>query len=153
MKRVLRIENLLLVVPILFGVYSIVYFSQTSDPDLGFETGALVNLTVASTLNWVWVLVPGYLMHYFLRTIRQRNKVFCFSHVILSLVLSYFTDGYGYATSVVPGWNTTIYPPLSGLTSVISYFAWFDLLFWLVQLAFLGYGFMVIRRWRKISTS
>jgi uncharacterized membrane protein len=68
-------------------------------------------------------------------------------------VLSYFTDGYGYATSVVPGWHTTIYPPLSGLTPVISYFAWFDLLFWLVQLAFLGYGFMVIRRWRKISTS
>jgi hypothetical protein len=47
MKSLLRIENLLLLAPILFGLYSVLYFTQSSDPDLGFETGALVSLTIS----------------------------------------------------------------------------------------------------------
>ncbi len=153
MKYLLRIENLLLLAPLLFGVYSIIYFTFSSDPDFGFEPSAIVNLTIASSLNWMWTLVPGYIMHYFLRVVKRRNKVICFSHVIVSLVISYFTDGYGFATSVVPGWHTTIYPPLSGLNSFISYFAWFDVLFWIVQIVFLVYGFVLIELWRKPATS
>ena len=152
MKWLLRIENLLLFVPIALGGY--LYFSFMLDPDteIAFNPYALVTAQViVAALSWAWVLLPGYVMHYFLRVIRQRNKVICISHVVLSLLLRWPVSDY--ATSVVPGWHTTIYAPQSEFGIMVSLGLWLNLLFWLVQITFIVYGFVIINRWRKLSTS
>jgi hypothetical protein len=151
MKKLLRIENLLWLVPVLLGAY--VFFQYVLDPDVefGLNPPALVLISLfVSVLGWAWQLMPGYIMHHFLRIIGRRNKIICILHVVLSLILHLPLDDY--ASSVVPGWHTTIYPPLFNF-GFASYLSWFDLLYWCVQIAFIVYGLVMIRRWRKTATS
>ena len=151
MRKLLRIENLLWLVPLLLGIYA--FFNLVQTMEVGFfGRGFVASVAALFTLNWVWILMPGYFLHYFLRLIHRRSKVICILHIVISLALSFPVDGFG--TSVVPGWHTTILPPQWGSGMMMPFYSiWFKVLFWIVQLTFIIYSLVLINRWRKLSTS
>jgi membrane-associated HD superfamily phosphohydrolase len=151
MKQLLRIEYLLLIAPLLLPViafYSVYYGNipeetiYRNDPA---NNGAILAFEFFMPMcQFLFALLPAYLVHHFLRIIRKRNKMLCFAHVILSLIaLIYFSSWGNYAASVVPGWHTTVYPPQAVKTFL------FIVLFVLLQLTFIIYGLMIIQRWRR----
>jgi hypothetical protein len=100
---------------------------------------------MGSQVQWVFMLLPAYLMHYFLRSIHRRNKVVCFIHAVATaIVILYWVLMADYATSTVPGWHTTIYPP-----QFPGFYFWFNILFWLMQVLFILHGLIIIHKWKK----
>ena len=151
MKRLLRIENLLWLVPVLLGIYA--FFRLVQTVEIGFfGLGFVAGIAAMFAVNWVWILMPGYFLQYFLRVVNRRNKIICILHVVISLALSFPFEGY--ATSIVPGWHTTILPPQWGSGMMMPFYSiWLKVLFWIVQVAFIIYSLALIHRWRKASAS
>ena len=108
----------------------------------------MMNMFLHSTMNWLFILLSGYLVHYFLRTINRTNKAVAIAHVIITMILVVFAGNDHVATSIVPGWHTTIWAPASfGFLTGMA--PWPGILFWIVQLLFIAYGIFIIRRWRN----
>ena len=151
MKKLLRIENLLLITPLLLPVVSYyrLYYANIPEEtiyrnDPANNAAILIFEFFVPMCQFLFALLPAYLVHHFLRVIRRRNKGLCFAHVILSLIaLAYVGFPGDFATSVVPGWHTTVFSPQSANVFLLI------VLFVLLQLAFVIYGLLLIRRWRK----
>lgn len=154
-RKLFRIENLLLLIPFLGMVPELYemwasYYGQNLYEFYvigGGSSGVLYYLMLFITpmLRVFSVILPLYMMHYFLRAIGRGDKRICIIHVLTTFVFSLYTLNYAVAYSVVPGWHTTLYP--SGFLGTAPF--WVNVLFWLMQVAFIIYGFMVIHRWRK----
>lgn len=149
MKRILRAENLLFLPLVITSV--VIGYQFSSEYVFGESKnwgGVLLYVILVSNFMWLVILFPAYLVHYMLRAINRRNRALCFAHVILSIALMvWFYSEDIFATSVVPGWHTTIYPPLSGLGPFFP--GPENLLFIALQLTFLIYGIVIIRRWKN----
>ncbi|MGB8191583.1 MAG: hypothetical protein WCF67_06675 [Chitinophagaceae bacterium] len=153
-SRLLRIENLLIILPLgmpALSIYNMTGPSKYEEYFFGRETqlrSFLFSLFFEQLIVWTFILLPAFLMHYFLRIIRKRNRVVCFVHVIVTaLAILYWNIFANFATSVVPGWHTTVYAPMfSG--SITGFPFGVNLFFWLLQLSFIIYGLTVIRRWK-----
>lgn len=158
MKKLSRIENLLFLIPIAaifpFG-YELwqAYYGQTKYELYAFGRGGsigwyLVAMMVVPFFQTVMAILPFYLLHYFLRAIDRRNKAVCYIHVIGTVVYWVLIPIFS-ATSVVPGWHTTVYysPMFAGDPFTPGF--WTTMLFWALQLAFIIHGVLAVRRWRK----
>jgi hypothetical protein len=154
-RKLLRIENLLLLVPLIGLAYMLydgwfAYYGANQ-----FESQVIIRdrtvlhfyllLSIDVIFNTFSVILPLYMMHYFLRAIRKRDKRVCVIHVLTTVLFSLYMMNYTVAFSVVPGWHTTIYP--TGFLGSAPF--WAEVLFWLLQAAFIIYGFITIHRWRK----
>jgi hypothetical protein len=156
MKRwLLRIENLLFLVPIVM-VFPFAYelwaswYGQNQ-----YESFSLPGQSLGDSIFSVFItfipeiiysILPIYMMHYFLRVLNIRPRRICVIHILATvLYVLYFYLTSSLAVSVVPGWHTSILPPLWGS---FFYGIWSPL--WIMQAAFLIYGFILIRRWRKL---
>lgn len=155
-SRVLRIENLfILQLLLVIGVaaYYMYFLSGPSGPvnaesTYSFSWKMLLSLQLIMMVNYVWMLLPLYLMHFFLRVINRRNRIICFIHAITTVaVLAYGVLTDELATSVVPGWHTTIFPPMFAIQGSMA--SGVELLFWPFQYLFLAYGIVTIIRWKK----
>ena len=155
--NLLRIENLLLLVPICAtGVY---LYSSFNVPDRYEEfyavpteyTWLFFSLFTDSLAQWISILLTAYLMHYFLRSINRRNKTVCFIHAVATtIVMLYRVCFADFATSVVPGWHTTIYPP--GFAGFGRFSDWLSILFWLMQVLFILHGVFIIHKWKRTGS-
>ena len=150
MKKLFRLENLLILFALAIGVYTVLALPPFVGSD-GFPYGYVVKTSIAASMEWMWMIVPAYLIHYILRTIGRRNNTICVLHVILTIGTGIVTADF--ATSVIPGWHTTVYPPLYDGYSSIDFPFVASVGFWLLQAAFIVYGIVVIHRWRKTATS
>jgi len=153
MRKLLRIEHLLLLAPVMFGMYAWFYFK--GDADEGYYPGWITDLPEAMTnyaLEWLWLLLPIYSLHLVLRWIGQRNEIVCLLHVVITLALCLTVVHNGGATT--PEGHIPIYPPLAGIEAVMTFPHWALLVFWNTQLSFIIYLLLTcILAWRKPATS
>lgn len=150
-RRLLRIENLLVIVPVWILCMSVyeALFTEESVLEQELKGSIIVFLFLflcTYVIQWVFMLLPLYLIHYFLRIANRRNRIICFIHIIITVFILIFWYTAPDAVSIVPGWHTVVMPPM-GLSFNLPVMA--ILFFWLVQVAFVWYGLRTIRRWRK----
>lgn len=152
----LRIEHLLAAVPLLavaWQTYQVLMRIPGQEMFIGPPqtiTNYVLVSQLAQFMHWVILLLPGYLMHYFLRAIGRWRPVACTIHAIITaFIVAGLSLGSEAATSVAPGWHTTIYPP--AFPGFGGFIRWINIAFWLTQAIFIVYGLVIIQQWKKVN--
>jgi hypothetical protein len=153
MKRIIAIENLLLLFPVATFVFGLFYLLSGNAEYEGMLDSHVVPYfigeIVSGTLMWIALIGSAYFIHYFLRAIHAGNRAVCFSHVLLTIgiPLYLFVSPTEFPYPVPDGWYNAVEPPFFRYQKGLNY--WLACVYWLVQLAFVLYGLVVIRKWRK----
>lgn len=114
-KWVFKLENILLVLPIAFVVFSELLIFDLGDIVQGNMGNEYLNIftlqLMIKVIGWTLFILIPYSLYYLLRKKGLYSKRVAWIHTIISvLTFSLILLQFDFATSVVPGWHTTVYP-------------------------------------------
>jgi hypothetical protein len=143
---ILRVENLLLIVPAIAGYLFALSFPENYCNVLLFDSHFLIS-HIEATIAWMIVLMIPFIMHYVLRAYKKDNIIIASLHVALTLIIVLvFPFLYNSAPLILDQWHhLTLPPPMYDYWQKITRIA--DVL-WImlgtIQIAFFVYGFIVL---------
>lgn len=121
----LRTENLLFIAP-LYYCFRVTWFQSHSIPDLDWW----IPITLSILVETLLFFGPPYLLHYFMRIIRRRNRIIAYIHIGLSLAAVF---------------NTYIFETFWAPSPDYPLKVWYHFLQW----GFTIYGCIVAARWKS----
>ncbi|MBI1780920.1 MAG: hypothetical protein HYR66_06065 [Sphingobacteriales bacterium] len=138
-QRLLRPENLLFVLPVIsvgLSEMSMILFAFDSPKEISNQLlGPALMVLTADIISWTLFMTIPYLLYTILRKKNLYQRKVAWIHISLSFFTFLFNlVQFDFATSVVPGWHTTIYP-----SSVLGISSLSNILFLLVQVGFVIY--------------
>ena len=143
---ILRIENLLLIVPAIAGYFFAIFLPDNYCNVLLFDSNFLISHFEAA-IAWTIVLSIPYLMHYALRVCKKMNPIIATIHITLTLfIVLAFPFLYNTAPLILNQWHHLTLPPpmyerwqeVSGIADIL----WIGMI--IVQLGFFIYGFVML---------
>jgi len=149
-KQLLKIENLLFLVPITVGIFQLYYLGNLSYRGYDWGISYFGSSFLDSLINWLLFFFPAWLVHYFLRVTGLRNVTIASWHVGLSLLLLLISFITAFNTSnTIPGWHTPVLAPTMLSFDPPGYTDLLIIAALLVQIVFVVYGIRRIGKWRK----